>query len=73
MWWESDRLSEINIHVSEDNMNQLNLWNTRYGVYVARKKADIQNTNRDYLRYIGGKNHVVCQDHNLPLMVIEER
>ena len=38
MWWESDRRNEINIHVSEDHMNQLNWRNTRYAVYVTTKE-----------------------------------
>ena len=73
IWWESDRLSQINIQVSEDHMNQLDSWNAKYGVYVTTKKADIQQMNRDYLRYIGGQNHVVRRNHNLPLIVTEER
>ena len=73
MWWESDRMSDINIHVSKDHMNQLEWWNTRNGVYVTTKKADIQKMNRYNLRYIGGQNHVVCRNHNIPLIVAEER
>ena len=46
MWWESKRLSNINIQVSEDHIKQLDWWNTRYGVYVTTKKVDIQKMNR---------------------------
>ena len=37
-------------------------------VYVKKKIIDFQSLNFEYLKYIGGQNHIYCKDHNIPLI-----
>ena len=42
-------------------------------VYVKKKIIDIQSLNFEYLKYIGGQNHIHCKTHSMPLIYSHNR
>ena len=42
-------------------------------VYVKIEKIDFNSLNYEYLQYIGGQQHIFCDNHKMPLIISAER
>ena len=65
-WWNQKQKDRVSIQSSPwGNMKS----DVAYVLgYVRMKKIDVSAIKDDYMQYIGGKCHVKCEEHDLPLI-----
>ena len=66
-WWVTKRNGTAS-RVLKATVFPADLAELRMGIYVVVENVGMCQHRRNYLKYIGGQNHVLCGKHELPLI-----
>ena len=66
-WWKANRKKQLPIHTCFPKIER---GLVDILVYVRKCEKAIEDIRKEYLIYIGGQTHVLCREHNIPLIVL---
>ena len=72
-WWKSEINKSVSIKYGRNDLSRIDWSNVHCYIYIKRNGINHKKRKRDFLKYIGGQCHVVCDVHNLPLIVSNKK
>ena len=72
-WWYFSRKDQYCTQYQEINNININDRDSIVVLFVKIAKLDFNSLNYEYLKYIGGQDHIFCQTHKIPLIFSSNR
>ena len=69
-WWKQNRKS-LAIQSIEESICLFSESNFDAALFVKEKKVNHESTRSNFLKNIGGQNHVFCEKHKIPFITCD--
>ena len=72
-WYQNMNDKKLPLHIPNGKLKYVDVNKTKLEVYVKVVHQDIDKLRNDYLVYMGSQKHIICRDHQLPLIASSKR